>query len=165
LVAWTDFSVNAGAANTVAGGTPVAFPSELVAKDNVTFATTANIIANRVIVSELITNGHTSASITVPRNLLVNNGQSAKYIYLLLAMNCNDTGINEQHGTDAYTRSCSGSPTGTGSNRFTHPRPGMGVMGEERELGFFNPITLSVLILGDGPSPAPPTFSHKAGFF
>jgi hypothetical protein len=121
---------------TSAGGT-TAFAQEPVVRENITFATTANITANQVIISGIIADTHTSVSITMPRALLVNSGQAAEYIYLMLGTNAGNTGENAAQGTDRYTR--------TTNNRLNTAR-NMGGINAARELDFFNPIELDIHI-------------------
>ncbi|MDR0293595.1 MAG: fibronectin type III domain-containing protein [Oscillospiraceae bacterium] len=116
ILAWTDLS---GAADEVG---------------DLSFATTANLAAGKVAVSDVLPSGTDFASVTMPKELLGDTatGKTAAEIYVLLAVDKGAEGLD-----DAYTDAATNQRGGVGRN-------GVNGIDLEKEFDIFGSVKLNV---------------------
>ena len=116
ILAWTDLS----GANT----------------DNITFATTANLLNNKIaITNPVLASGTASAAITLPKELILDaaSGRTATALYLIFGV---DAGIDG--ATDRYTQA--------GENRGGSSRNNVNGVNLATEFDIFREVVLSAII-------------------
>ncbi|MCL2048770.1 MAG: cellulase family glycosylhydrolase [Defluviitaleaceae bacterium] len=85
FVVWTDLS---GAASVI---------------NNVSFLTTANIVAGNAAVSPRINAGDSSATVTIPRGLITSGTNTATKLYVAITIDAGETGFPSGGVADRYT--------------------------------------------------------------
>jgi len=115
ILAWTDLSGNAG---------------EIA---DISFATSANLAAGKIVLTDALGSGTNTASIKFPKALLSDDatGRVANEIYILFAVDAGPDG-----GADRYTQ--------TGENRGGTARNGVNGINLAKEFDIFNTVKLAV---------------------